>query len=233
MVKEIDVSLFLLAVEDFLPVFLSAAGLAALAKLCSGIDRESGIWCTIALLLIPVGGLTKPIYKSFIAVSSGEVDLVVLDELLFWFLAPGFVALSIGIDRARRATDGRGHRPMRMPVLVVALTLVASAFFVSSGSRTWFFLLLTATTVANIWAIYLLAGWARSRGDMTTAWLFVFSIVIAISLAGAAAALEQTIPVQWGEQLASTLGQGIFFWASVRLARTVREVEAQPVSESM
>ena len=88
-----DSGLLLLTIEDFLPVVLSGFALAVLARVCGRLDVTAGRYVAASLVLLVVGGLSKPIYKTVLALSDGSVDLVVLDDLLFWFLAPGFIML--------------------------------------------------------------------------------------------------------------------------------------------
>ena len=72
----------------------------------------------------------------------------------------------------------------------------------------------------------MLVRWSTARDDRVAATLFVVNVVIVLGLAWSAAALPQTIPVQWGEQLASTAAQGAFLYGAVRLARAGAPVPA-------
>lgn len=214
----IDWTLLLLALEDFIPVALSVAALLAIARLCRSLSPRAGAWSYVGLALIALGGATKPAYKTVLALSGGSIDITVLDEMLFWFLAPGFIFVAAGASRASTAEQGRPMRLGWVPLVALVLVLTA-AVLVLIDSPAWFYLLLAATTAANIWAVVALMRWSNARRRRLASVLFLASLMIAIGLAGAAATLEQTIPVQWGEQLASTAGQGLFLLGAVRLTR--------------
>jgi hypothetical protein len=212
----IDVALLLLAIEDFFPVALSAAALLAIARLCRSLSMRAGTWSYAGLTLIAVGGATKPVYKTMLALSGGSIDISILDEMLFWFLAPGFLLVAAGAAQAhaaeQRETTATGWVPLGAAVLVGV-----AAMLVLIDSHAWFYLLLAATTASNVWAVVVLMQWSNARRRKLASVLFLASLLIALGLAGAAATLEQTIPVQWGEQLASTAGQGVFLLGALRL----------------
>lgn len=219
----IDRGLLFLAIEDFIPVFLSAAGLWVIARLCGAQDKQASKWSFAGLAFIFTGGLTKPIYKTLLALSDGSVDIVVLDTMLFWFLAPGFLLVGAGVKRAVEVEEKASPKSSRwVPLTAVAIVSLATVLLIG-GSRAWFFLLLSATTAANIWTVVILVRWSRIRQNPLASGLFAASLLVALGLAGVAAALEQTIPVQWGEQLASTAGQAMFLLGAVRLAHSSRE----------
>lgn len=216
-----DTELLLLALEDFLPVVLSGAALFVLARACGRLDPTAGRYVGAGLVLLVIGGLSKPIYKTLVALSDGAVDLAVLDDLLFWFLAPGFILLTAGLRSALRVDRGRSPRIERgWPAAAVGVVLAAGVLL-AAGSDAWFVLLLAAATLANVAAVVVLVRWASVYGDVLTAALFAASLVIVFGLAWAAASLDQTIAIQWGEQLFSTASQGLLLWGSLRLSGLV------------
>jgi hypothetical protein len=229
----IDVPVLLLAIEDYAPVVLSALALAALARTSRDIDPAVGSAVTAAAVLIPVGGLSKPTYKTILALSGGAWDVVVLDDLLFWFLAPGFILLTVGIAAARRVDSGLTSGDARWLVRAAIAVMVTAGVLAVSGSDAWFFLLLTVATVANVLAVIELVRWTIACATPTAAWLYLLSLAIVFGLAGAAAALDQAIAVQWGEQLASTASQVLFLVASLNLVRVVRTEEAPAITISI
>ena len=216
-----DSGLLLLAIEDFLPVVLSGFALAVLARVCGRLDVTAGRYVAASLVLLVVGGLSKPIYKTVLALSDGSVDLVVLDDLLFWFLAPGFIMLMGGLRAALRVDRGSTPRiERRWPVAAAGVT-VAAGTLVIGGSDAWFVVLLLTATLANVSVVVVLVRWVLAYRDALAAVLFASTLVIVFGLAWAAASLEQTIMIQWGEQLFSTASQGLFLWGSLRLSRLV------------
>jgi hypothetical protein len=225
----VDVDLLALAAEDFLPVILSAVGFVVLARLSAGIDGWAGRLVWWGGWLIVLGGLTKPIYKSLLAASGGAVDVLVLDDVLFWMLAPGFVLAAAGLRAAARLDSGRPvARLTWAPSLAIATVLGALVLGWTTDGEVWFLLLLGVSTVGNLWAVAVLVGWSLARGEQTAAAMFVLNVTIVFGLAWAAASLPQTIPVQWVEQLASTAAQGLFLYGAVRLARVVAPTAGRP-----
>jgi hypothetical protein len=144
-----------------------------------------------------------------------------LDDALFWFLAPGFLVLFAGLRRAAGIDRGRPAGPERWAepsaATVVAVALVAAV----SGLEAWFAVLLAVSTAGNVLAAVTLIGWARARGDRVAGALYGGNLAAVLGLAGTAAALEQTVPVQWAEQTLATVAQAMFMAASIRLLRAV------------
>lgn len=225
----VDVGVLLLALEDFLPVVLSAGAYLVLARLCARLDRAAGRRVYAGVALIATGGVTKPIYKLVLAIGGEDVAPVVLDELLFWFLAPGFVLLGSGLADGSRTDRDETTRPSTPWVAAAGGIVLLGLAILIVGSEAWFPLLLGVATLGNTYVIVVLVGWVRRRGDMLAAGLFAASLVIVFALAWAAASLEQTIAVQWGEQLASTANQALVLWASLRLRHEVVGSAPAPV----
>jgi hypothetical protein len=194
-------------------------GLWALARAGRHLDGRAAGLLAAGFVLITIGGFTKPVFKTIVAVSQREVGW--LDDALFWFLAPGFLLLFAGLRRAFRIDRGLPAAPERWAepsaALVVAVALVAA----TAGLGAWFAVLLAASTVGNVLVAVTLIGWARDRGDGAAAVLFGGNLLVVLGLAGTAAALEQTVPVQWAEQTLATAAQGMFMVASIRLRRRV------------
>ena len=228
-----DTGLLLLALEDFAPVVLSAAAVWVLSRVCAGLDATAGQYVRASFVLLLVGGLSKPIYKLIFALSDGSADLVVLDEALFWFLAPGFILLAVGLRSASRVDRGGDPRIERAWPVAAAGVVIAAAGLLAFGSDAWFIVLLATATLANIAVVVVLVRWARAYRDTFTAALFAATLVIVFGLAWAAASLEQTTATQWGEQLVSTVSQGLLLWGSVRLSALVAGDRAVTTSASI
>lgn len=222
----VDVGVLLLALEDFLPVVLAAVAYVVLGRVCSRLDRDAGRSVYIGVALIAAGGITKPVYKLVLAIGGEDVAPAVLDELLFWFLAPGFVLLAAGLAGGSRSDRGEETGQVMIWIGVAAGIFVVGLVMLLAGSGAWFAFLLASTTVGNVVVVVVLVRWARRRDDPLGAALFAASLVIVLGLAWAAASLDQTVPVQWGEQVASTTNQGLVLWASLRLRDRVPAAHA-------
>ena len=216
-----DTSLLLLALEDFLPAVLAGTALFVLARVCKRLNSTAGKYVTASLVLLVLGGLSKPIYKTLLALSDGAVDLAVLDDLLFWFLAPGFILLTAGLRTALRVDRGARVRIERGWLAVAVGVVLLAGVLLAAGSGAWFVVLLATATLANVAAVVVLVRWAIVYRDVFTAVVFASALAIVFGLAWAAASLEQTTAIQWGEQLFSTASQGLLLWGSLRLSGLV------------
>ncbi|NNF56446.1 MAG: hypothetical protein HKN03_18625 [Acidimicrobiales bacterium] len=229
----IDVNVLLLALEDFIPVFLNAVALWLLARTCLHLDHRAGKYVVASLVLIALGGLTKPTYKMTLALSDAAENVAILDDLLFWFLAPGFVLLATGLRGAYRADRYEPARVSMAGFATASAVVVVALVFLAVGSGAWFVLLLAVATLGNLAAVAVLIRWTASQNDRLAAMLYAASLFIVFGLAWAAASLEQTIPVQWGEQLMSTASQALFLTASLRLTRRLAQPQEElPLTES-
>ena len=217
----VDGDILLLALEDILPVALSAVGFVVLTRTSRRLDGRAAGHVAAGALLIVAGGLTKPVFKLLLAFGAIEADMLWLDDALFWLLAPGFLIASAGLWRAGRRDLSRPVGSGRWGVIGAVAVLAVATGAAFAGSEAWFFVLLTVATVGNVLAISALVWWARGRGDLVAAMLFTANQVLVFGLAGAAAVLEQTFAAQLGEQLVSTVAQAMFMWASIRLAAAV------------
>ncbi len=229
----VDGGVLLLALEDFLPVVLSAVGFWILARVSSRIDRSAGHVVGFGALLIVAGGLTKPVFKLLLAFGAIEIEMLWLDDALFWFLAPGFLIVSAGLWRAARLDLKRAVGRGRWGVIAATGVLVAATAAAVAGSEAWFLLLLTVATVGNVLMVVALVSWARDRRDRTAAMLFIGNLTLVFGLAAAAAVLEQTFAAQLGEQLVSTAAQAMFMWASLRLAAKAATGARSALAESV
>lgn len=156
------------ALLDFLPVVLTAVALILLARGIAVRHRALAPIATTAAVLVPLGGACKASWKLILAL--GGPHLPWLENLLFVLMAPGFTALAFSLHHARRAwqwgeipSDYRWNRL----ALWTGAPLAAAAALAAAlpGSRTWFFVLLATTTLAN-WMLLAQAGLAAFRAGL-------------------------------------------------------------------
>lgn len=217
-----DWPLVALAAWDVAPVVFSVLGFVVLARLAGGFDERAGLLVWTGTWLVGLGGLTKPAYKFLVALTGGMTAPPLLDQALFWLLAPGFLvaagglATAAAIDRDRTTRAGTVGRAAAVATIALGLGLLALV-----EGRAWFPALLAVATVGNVWVVVVLVRWSLRRDERRAAALFAANLVVVLGLAGAAATIPSTIPAQWVEQTAAALAQGLFWWGAVRLARRV------------
>lgn len=200
-----------LAVEDFVPVLLTLAGVCLLSRY-TGARHRPGV--LLAAALIGAGGLAKAVWKLIVAL--GGPDLPWLELMLFPLLTAGFGLLA-------RVLTARpdGSAPGWIPPLVIGLSALCAGGAVLAGSTSP--LLVSTTVFATLCGVHLIMA-ARRRGDVTAAALFGVQLLGFFVLSPLAARPDQTIALQWVEQLSNTAAQGAFAVAAFRLGRTRQEV---------
>jgi len=229
-----------MALQDFMPVALSGAGLLILARMVSRMDAASGKMAYLGAGLVTMGGLSKAAWKLIMALSNGQNDIVALNDALFWFLAPGFIFFSFALWYGQRKTWGPRRRAniWILPVIVVALTWGAGLYTglqmhdpTREGRQIWFFILLGMTTIMNFVAGGLAIWQARKQNLGWVAGLFALNLLAIIMLQGLARVASQSVALQWIEQLTNTVAQGAFVWAAFKLAEVTvtRLSSARPV----
>ena len=210
-----------LALEDFVPVALSSIGLFYLAEMIGAAEGKSRWPALVGAWLVMLGGGTKAAWKLNIATTGANI--VWMDNALFILLTPGFIFLAYTLWRAQRAMQGKPApmSPFIMPIAasVTGLGLAAIVAAVAPTTRTWNFILLGATTVANF-ATSMLAAWqAFKQGQKVVAGLFILNIVMIVLLQGLARTGTRTEAVQWVEQILNTISNLAFAVAGYRLSR--------------
>ena len=221
-----------LALEDFLPVIMSSIGLWFIAQMLLRIDANLGRMAQIGWVLITIGGLFKSTWKLLMAATDSNVNVVFFDKGLFVWMGIGFVLMSYAISYSWRILQGRSPRKGIGRIWLFPLVTIALHFggalatgFPDPSISTWRFIFLGMLTIANVVVAVLLIRQARRQGQSLTAALFVVNIVIVFVLSGLARIPDQTIPLQWTEQLLNTVGQGAFMVAAWQLAT---QMEKQP-----
>jgi len=68
----------------------------------------------------------------------------------------------------------------------------------------------------------LLIRQANQQKLKVAAWLFAFNLIAIFSLSGMARIPEQTITLQWIEEVINVFGQGAFAFAAWQLGRSVK-----------
>ena len=216
-----------LALEDFLPVIFSSLGLFWVSRL---VGRDTPLlqkMATAGWLLVTIGGLLKATWKLTMALTQARTDIIWMDKGMFLWMAIGFTLLASALWYFDEKEDGRPHppRPWLIPSIILALTLVAilATGFPDFTISTWRFILLGVMTLANVLMTILLIQLARRQGLNLAAALLLGSIVIVFILSGMARIPEQTIPLQWTEQLLNTSAQGAFAYGVWSITQSISQ----------
>ena len=200
-----------LALFDYLPVAMSALGLALLVQLLGrALPAALGLLLAGAGLVV-AGGLGKATWK-LIWVLTGR-DVAWLDASLFICMAPGMILLACHVFAAIRHWRGGGARAHAgRASLLIALPVLAAAGLVAgfAEGKAWFLLLLAATALANIALVGALVRLSWLWGQGVTAAIFLFSIALTLCLSALAPVSAGSAPLQWLAESLNLLAQGGF-----------------------
>lgn len=205
---------FALALEDFVPVILTTIAVTLLAR-WSPRRRVAGF---AGVILIAAGGLGKATWK-LLAVGWG-LDLHILADALFYCLGPGFMLVAWSLLKSAGA---RAHW-----FIPIALTIGALGAAVAVGDD-YPVLILTITGATGTAVALVLLG--RARRDRVAVIASAIWIAGQYALGPLATHPDQTLALQWIEQLSNTLAQATLLVAAWRITRTkVTTSDTRPLS---
>ncbi|MFQ3631426.1 hypothetical protein [Roseiflexus sp.] len=210
-----------LALQDYMPILFSIIGLYFISRMVRTIHAQLGTVAIVGSMLIFIGGFLKATWKLLMALTESQVNIVWFDKGMFLWMAPGFTLVAFSLWLMRQVQ--RGALPQRMwlgPGVTLVSLIVAILFtgFPDPAINTWRFILLGVMTIGNVGMVILLIQQARDVNQNRLAALFIVHIIIIFVLSGLARLPDQSIPLQWTEQLLNTFAQGIFVYAAWKLS---------------
>lgn len=217
-----------MAIQNYMPVALSALGLIWIAQMIRTAHAVAGRLAFAGAALIIVAGTLKASWK--LVMSLARIDLPLLSQSLFPLIAPGFtfVAWALFLSKGMRARNGNTAAVWLPPVLAATAALLFSlALAVTRPDRTWVFVLIGVATVANVALASLLIHSALQQRNGLAAGLFALNLVITFALSGIAGMPNKPLEVHWVEQIISTISNAGFAWAAWMLAHP-RPAALQP-----
>lgn len=184
-----------LAIEDFVPVVLAGAALLFIAQACG--RRMPSTW-PVALagaVAVTVGGLGKAVWKILVATGCWRYDI--LADLLFPLLAFGFSALAWSLLSAYRGRNVLGWLFAAFPV--------AASVGALWMQDTWPLLIAAAVGAS---ALGITASVIAFRaGKRSVGVLFIVYVLGTNILPPLAARPNQSLELQWAEQLTNSTVQ--------------------------
>ena len=220
-----------LALFDYLPVFVSACGLYLLANLLAKVLPESRALLLIGFALVIAGGLSKATWKLIWVLT--QVNIAVLDALLFICMAPGMILLALHTAAAGRRWRGgtASMHPGRNGLVLIVPLMAAAAYLATSqpDGRAWFFVLLYASALANIAMSILLVRQSWVWDQRLTAAIFLVSILLTLSLSGLARISTGSAPLQWLAEVVNLFAAGSFALAVWRLRPFAPAMHGRPM----
>ena len=196
--------------QDFLPVALVAVGLFFVAKMIAGRNAAVGNLAFTGGILVTFGGVFKATWKLIQAV--GGADISWLNYSLFVLLSAGFIALAWAVWKSRTMETAIAKIWLPPTILTLILWSIAAYFGFFTDSRAWFFILLAATTLANIALLVQLISRAVKNRLWLVAALYLFNFLVILALARNT---DQTVTMQWLKQILTTFAQLSFAVASL------------------
>ena len=207
-----------LALVDFLPVMFTAIGFYFLYKMISHVNAQQGKVAIVGGVLVVMGGLLKAIWKTIMASTGGQTNIVWMDDGLFAWMAPGYVVLAWSVWQTVRSVRGQKTFHVWMtPVIIAALTLGFAYKLFASQSDRWNLVLLIVMVLATVITSVLLIVFAFRQKLSLAGTLFIVNIICVFILSGMARIPEQTIALQWTEESINTISWLCFAFAAKKV----------------
>jgi hypothetical protein len=186
-----------LALFDFVPSFAFLIGAFYLVKIslkCRG--NSNGRMVMAGTLFVFLGGFTKALWKFLVATKIS--DIFWLGQLQFILTAIGFLGMCVAV------------------IYMVRGGTVASKNGMLLSMAIWKIPFLFVMTLASLGAEGILAYLAFRSGEKLAGAAFAVGVMGLLAM-GALASAEQTISMQWIEEIVNTIGQSGFMLGSILL----------------
>lgn len=217
-----------LALFDFTPVLFTGLALFFLATLVGRTSPDNGKLAATGAALVVLAGTLKATWKLIAATTGNEILL--LSELMFPLMAPGFVLMAFAIWGALRENAGQAVPSwLGAAALGVVGLVFAWATLRTVGQalpRGYFFPFLLLASIANVALSIMLIAAAVRRRQALTGLLFFVNIAMVFALQPIAAMPDKSIAIHWFEQALTSGGAAAFALASWLLLGAMTRVAA-------
>jgi hypothetical protein len=214
-----------LALVDYLPILFTAVGLWFVARLALQTGASQGQMAMLGGGLVVVGGLLKATWKLIMAATAGATDIRWMDNGLFIGMAPGFVLVGAGVWYAMRAAQGRRLGRVWPAPLVIIISMFGASLFLgwrNPDTPAWERVLLGVMVLASTVTSILLTIFAFRQKLPASGGLFILNLAGVYVLNGLARLENQTIALQWVEEIINTAAWLAFAVAGWKLHAYVR-----------
>ena len=219
-----------LALFDYLPVIAAAIGLTLVCRYCAMMGRQTGRWIYLVPLVAVTGGALKATWKLIVVTTGTNIQW--MSDQLFFFIASGYVLLASLVVMSLRAHARNAQLSAswwRMPLgLAGAIVVTALVLANSSESRSWAFLLLGVMSIANLVFSVRLIGHSVGQRKWLAVLGFSLNLVLAYVLVALARIPEQTLELQWAEEILNFIATSALALAAWYLIRTNAQREGVP-----
>lgn len=210
-----------LALEDFLPVILSAVGLYFLAQMAAYLDKRAGWLTRLGFVLVSLGSMSNAVWKLIMA--SGGGDITLLSSAVLVLMGPGFCLVAFGIWAALQTERGKPLPKWLWlrPVAIAGAFLLAALIVavIEPLGRTWSLILLILMALGNAATLILVIRHAWRLDMKLMAAVFVINFIGLFVLLGMQRILDQTVSLQWTEQAINTALQGGFMFSAWQISQ--------------
>jgi hypothetical protein len=211
-----------IAIEDFVPIALTAFGGWQLSRWMTTRDGRLGLVGRVGTVFLVAGGLCKAIWKLMQALDGPDYKW--LSGALFPLLCTGFALLAGAMfahDYRENGASPLQRHPAVIPAAIAAVALVL-AFVLSAAtgwSRAYVIPTLGLTTLASLTVVILGFKAGRRRAKPLIGAAFIANFLGVLVLTRLARLEEQTIALQWFEQSINTVATAMWAWAGTQLVR--------------
>ena len=205
-----------LALFDFIPVVLSAIAVCLLARwMQGGFALSKPAW--IGALTVTAGGLSKAMWKLIVVTT--KTDIQIMNNALFPLLGAGFVLLAVSFLMGLLKKE-RWIWPVGL-LVIAAFYLWSYTKLGAENPKSWSFVLLGMTAGFSTLLSLGLSGLGLARKIILSALLIFGSIGGSFYLAKLARLPDQTLALQWKEELLNTATQGAFLIGVLLLTKAM------------
>ncbi len=206
-----------MALEDFIPVMLTAVGLYFLAKFVSNKHRNLSLLVWLGTNLVISDGVLKAVWKLIYAAAGA--DIAWMKDTLFLLMGPGFIFVAWALWRGLKEENSTSKQVWMIPLLVVIPSLCLFAYLAmtqpfKSATR----VLLMLTTIGILTTNGLIVTDCLKRKLYLPVILILINI-ITIFTQVFISQLEQTTAIHWIGQINNTISWaafalGVWLWQS-------------------
>lgn len=210
----------LLALIHLLSILLSVIGLFQIARILKRRSEIIGELAYIGGTLIVAGELLIAVGHLLSAALGKEFPGLMRSQLLL--MAPGTICFAWALYRGLRDRIGEisAGQVWLLPLFLNAgmLALTAATKMVKGG-RAWLFILFGMMTLGSIAAGLQLAWRAMQAGRIVISALFLFTLMMSLTLNRVAGDHSFTGIAEWVTQISNTISQGVFALAAFKFCQ--------------
>lgn len=197
-----------MALEDFIPVALTAVGLFLIAKFVTNKFSNLGALAWIGTILTVTDGLLKAVWKLIYAATG--TDIAWMHDTLFLFMGPGFIFIAWAVWLGLKNNSPTSRQVWLVPLAIVLPSMALAAYLaLTQPNRSWARILMLLTTVGILATNGQIILSSFRRKIFLPIILLILNIVTIFGQVWIAQ-LQQTTFTHWVGQINNTISWAVF-----------------------